>query len=73
MTISTELLREIESKIGLIRLYREGVINKGVAKSLSVRDKVGSLMMSGKTRGQAVAHVARDMGMSRQYIYRLLE
>ena len=73
MDISTEFLREIDRKIGLIRLYRGGVINKGVAKSLAIRDKVDSLMASGKTRGQAVAHVARAMGMTRQYVYRLLE
>jgi len=73
MTISTKFLREIDDKIGLKRLYEEGVINAGVARLLSIRDKVDALVSAGKTHGQAVDHVSRTMGMTRQHIYRLLE
>ena len=73
MGISTKFLREIDAKIGLIRLNKEGVINVGVAKMLAVRDKVDSLVASGMSHGKAVSHVAKEMGMTRQYTYRLLE
>jgi hypothetical protein len=70
---STALLRRLH-RLGLLeQLFREGVISYKGYMTLHIRDKVDSLMRSGRSRGEAVRHVANEMKMSRQNIYNYLE
>ena len=51
----------------------EGVISYKVFMTLPIRDKVDSLMRSGRSHGEAVRHVSKEMHMSRQNVYNYLE
>lgn len=72
MPISTQYLKEIDDKVGLNNLYRNGLINQWVIKLYAIRNKVDALMMSGKSKGQAVRHVADEMNITREMVYRYL-
>lgn len=67
MSIPTALLRKHNSAIQA--LFKEGLISSRVAMMLHIRDKIDALMRAGKSRGQAVNHVANEMNMKRTTLY----
>ncbi len=67
--IDTLYLQWLKDKGILAKLYRYGYIGHRLSTTLEVRLKVNALMRSGKSHGGATRIVAREFGVSRQYIY----
>ena len=55
-----------------MEMYREGYINHIPLLSLEVRNKVDAYMRQGLSHGQAVRHMAGEIGVSRVTIYSYL-
>ena len=58
-----------ESKYTITELIRAGVISPTVKNDIEIRDKLKQLMASGKSKGQAVKHIATLFNKSVQGIY----
>ena len=69
---STHLLQELNNKGLLDKLFKDGIIGYKVYMMLPIRNKVDALMRQGKSHGQAVVYVAKEMHMSRQNLYSYL-
>ena len=53
-------------------MYRVGLISPKVFAILPTIDKVDALMRAGKSKVQAVRHVAKEMGVTERTIYNYL-
>jgi hypothetical protein len=67
--ISTEYLRSLRNKSVLEGLFREGLISYKIYMMLPIREKVDALMRAGRSHGEAVRHVAGEMGMTARNVY----
>ena len=71
-SISTELLQWQADRGMLKRMYKEGMIGYKTMLLLPVRLKVDALMRQGRSRGEAVRVIAKEMGYHKSTIYEYL-
>ena len=68
----TSYLQGLKDKGVLDALYREGMISHMPYTVLEVRQKTDGLMRQGRSKVEAVAHIASTLGVSVRMVYKYL-
>lgn len=68
-----ELLKELDSRYGLVNLYRKNIINAKVVNHKDVFEKFEALMIIGFKKSRAVDETANYFKIERESVYRIIK